>query len=566
MKKLITLLAAVAILLLFVAPQQIFGQPADTLWINAHPAGNINAVINGDTTSTGQRAHPNRVYALYRDSLYLYTATMNINGNITVVGPSGTGRPPVIAPSILSDNSSPNTFFSLNKKGSVGIFKNLYFLDTRPDQGYPDWGGAAIKPYADSVTVRVDSVIFDAMLNDAISPNGVYDKFFVSDCEFRNSQHPTSWFAGDGLLCESGPTDSVVMVNNTFFYQNSYAFVITAYNKYFDFEHNTIFLNLVNPLNIFLATNAVIKNNIFYSTESEASDSSEMSQEYYENYPLVSGIISLDTAITGIAPGVTNKTRVAVVDNNSYFWPKVLTDFYTAYNDTVTKMETVGTKTVRAILYPSVWMNSFTQAMFNDHTDYPGLSASGNVNADPGFDSTALSQINKMIQFIQYTKEGKLGSYLWQFLPPSGVLFPPTWPLPENLAYSNTSLQTAGTDGFALGDLNWYPSQHQQWLASRTTGIKTLRTNVPSAYTLDQNYPNPFNPSTIITYSIPKEGNVELKVYNVLGEIVSNLVNKFQTPGSYEVSFNASNLSSGVYFYTLKVGNVYQVKKMMLLK
>ena len=88
----------------------------------------------------------------------------------------------------------------------------------------------------------------------------------------------------------------------------------------------------------------------------------------------------------------------------------------------------------------------------------------------------------------------------------------------------------------------------------------------PAEYSLEQNYPNPFNPSTVISYSIPKGNNVTLKIFNILGQEVSTLVNSFKAPGKYSVNFNASNLSSGIYFYVLRSGSYFQVKKMMLLK
>ncbi|GBD92127.1 hypothetical protein BMS3Abin04_02861 [bacterium BMS3Abin04] len=89
---------------------------------------------------------------------------------------------------------------------------------------------------------------------------------------------------------------------------------------------------------------------------------------------------------------------------------------------------------------------------------------------------------------------------------------------------------------------------------------------MPSLFKSGQNYPNPFNPSTKIQYRIPNSGYVTLKIYDVLGEEVAALVNKEQAPGTYEINFNASNLTSGIYFYQLKSGNNIQVKKMMLLK
>lgn len=86
------------------------------------------------------------------------------------------------------------------------------------------------------------------------------------------------------------------------------------------------------------------------------------------------------------------------------------------------------------------------------------------------------------------------------------------------------------------------------------------------SYKLDQNYPNPFNPSTAITFSVPEAGNVSLKIYDMLGREVATLINGSMNAGSHTVSFNAENLSSGMYLYTLNAGNFTSSKKMMLLK
>ncbi|MEJ2616314.1 MAG: T9SS type A sorting domain-containing protein [Ignavibacteriaceae bacterium] len=91
--------------------------------------------------------------------------------------------------------------------------------------------------------------------------------------------------------------------------------------------------------------------------------------------------------------------------------------------------------------------------------------------------------------------------------------------------------------------------------------------NVPTEYAIYQNYPNPFNPVTLIRYQIPNKNIfVELKVFNILGKEIKTLVNEIQDPGIHEVEFNASDLSSGVYFYTLKAGSYSATRKMILLK
>jgi hypothetical protein len=98
------------------------------------------------------------------------------------------------------------------------------------------------------------------------------------------------------------------------------------------------------------------------------------------------------------------------------------------------------------------------------------------------------------------------------------------------------------------------------------TDVKQDNSETPVSYNLSQNYPNPFNPSTVISYSIPNESNVSLKIYNLLGQEVKTLVDESKAPGTYKVNFNAGDLSSGIYFYSLHAGNFYQVKKMILIK
>jgi len=106
----------------------------------------------------------------------------------------------------------------------------------------------------------------------------------------------------------------------------------------------------------------------------------------------------------------------------------------------------------------------------------------------------------------------------------------------------------------------------------------------PDDFKLEQNYPNPFNPSTTVMYSIPEAGNVELKVYDIIGNEVATLVNEEKAPGTYEVEFsakggsasggNAAQLASGIYIYSLRVvnpstgsGQVFvQTRKMILMK
>jgi Secretion system C-terminal sorting domain/Carboxypeptidase regulatory-like domain len=132
----------------------------------------------------------------------------------------------------------------------------------------------------------------------------------------------------------------------------------------------------------------------------------------------------------------------------------------------------------------------------------------------------------------------------------------------DRLGYTETASKTGtvtynatGTPGNAIVDLALTP-----------TSVGQTSTAQPEQFTLAQNYPNPFNPSTTIEYSLDRSGIVTLKIYNILGQEVTTLVNGFQNAGSYRAVFNASSLSSGIYFYRLQSEKLSQTQKMILMK
>ena len=115
--------------------------------------------------------------------------------------------------------------------------------------------------------------------------------------------------------------------------------------------------------------------------------------------------------------------------------------------------------------------------------------------------------------------------------------------------------------------VNEYNTVNENILAKSTVeDLKLKKAGLITTYALEQNYPNPFNPTTTITYQLPKDGAVTLKIYDILGREVKTLVNEYKPAGSYSVTFNASNLASGVYIYQLKSGDFIANKKLVLMK
>ena len=128
----------------------------------------------------------------------------------------------------------------------------------------------------------------------------------------------------------------------------------------------------------------------------------------------------------------------------------------------------------------------------------------------------------------------------------------------------DTSIDTYAGRGTERADMGYYGGA----LTDISTAIlDNDPDNFPTEYSLQNNYPNPFNPTTTISYVLPKSSAVELSVYSLTGQKIQTLVNQEQAAGSYALTFDASNLASGVYFYRLNVvGEFSQVNKMILLK
>lgn len=125
------------------------------------------------------------------------------------------------------------------------------------------------------------------------------------------------------------------------------------------------------------------------------------------------------------------------------------------------------------------------------------------------------------------------------------------------------------SNGFGWAPIGgFYESPTDMYFEFYGSTLTSVESNIdqPVKFALSQNYPNPFNPSTVISYQLPVSSDVTLKVYDVLGNEVASLVNEEKPEGNYEIDFDAKNLSSGIFLYTLQAGNFSNTKKMIFLK
>jgi len=144
-----------------------------------------------------------------------------------------------------------------------------------------------------------------------------------------------------------------------------------------------------------------------------------------------------------------------------------------------------------------------------------------------------------------------------------------------NITFPHIISVDVDNDFILVGVFNFTNNTHEVWrrpTSTITNIISGNESNLPKRFSLDQNYPNPFNPETNIKFSIPGGNNsysqniVKLTVYDLLGREVAVLVNSKLQPGTYEYTFNGSKLASGIYFYQLKIKDIVDTKKMLLIK
>jgi hypothetical protein len=181
-------------------------------------------------------------------------------------------------------------------------------------------------------------------------------------------------------------------------------------------------------------------------------------------------------------------------------------------------------------------------------------------------------------------ERGNINSFKAAFTLDSGGITRPyyagwngsAWNSPSRMPVGNLQADTAANSpvaGYRIGGgdncltiwNNYYPI-YASYNCVTTVGISGNNNPIPETYSLSQNYPNPFNPATSIKFDIPKHGIVKLIVYDLTGKEIESLVNEEKEPGRYEVAWEGSKYSSGVYFYKLETGDFKETKKMVLIK
>jgi hypothetical protein len=533
----------------------------------------LNQQIADDTTANGFVA--GRVYELQRGGLYLVNRTFR-NAGWTLrlrANDSATTRRPVVMmyPTGTGTNpqNPPGNFIDV--QGSIELRNLIISGYYEPlDTNIRNLQGAlfTMPSTASGNSIYVDSCIITNTNGNHIRTDGAPKVVKVTNSIFANMGYlgRSNLGAGKGIDLRDVSVDTVIFSNNTFL--NWQDRIIRHYSltatptgpiRYLKFDHNT----LINGMSYHgvlslgsMGGKAMITNNLFIDPFSLGNDSDYTRQLEFAS----SGEKDQFGAnrMTWILSTPNDSTKWTIA-NNYYSISDSGQAFYALFASAGVTGEgspltwhinsKLGADSVNAFKKISLGVTKAPPVMVNLNRWYRSATGGKKSKNTPGAWVYGPTNVSPYVDPFDYGRKNYI--YLRDSL---------------NGSYSTLSMAyTADRGKYPAGDLNWFPAKYAEWRSDPTTSVRP-NSAAPAAYSLEQNYPNPFNPSTTIKYQVPVSGLVSLKVYNLIGQEVATLVNEFQSASGYETSFDASKLSSGIYFYTLRAGSFVETKKMLLVK
>lgn len=294
--------------------------------------------------------------------------------------------------------------------------------------------------------------------------------------------------------------------------------------------------------------------------ELDGGDDCETCQPYA--VPLLSNITWIGAGASSVGVGGDGNDRALYFRDNSggKIWNSIVTDFVASTS--VVTVEDLGSgedsrsrlEAGELVLANNIWWgfangNTINSVATQDFVQTHLLANSNQIT-------------NPLLNGISRTPNGGLDPR-----PQSGSPAATGFVAPPDAFFSNVSFLGAFNPADGIWTQGWTAVSALGYTPFTTVDVEeNIISSTPVDFTLSQNYPNPFNPSTKIMYSIVEPTQVKLTVTNILGQVVETLVNDFRSAGTYEVTFNASDLASGLYIYTLEAGSTFISKKMTLLK
>lgn len=547
----------------------IISAEGDTVVIKPYNEGaDVNSVfyaIMGDTTDSGDRTNPNRVYKTVRGGVYIYDGPAKIDATVPslkIVADDGTDQPPLHVKTVTSDGSLSKKFFEYH-----GDFyaKNQYFCLAVTDNTLDRY---AFDPKGENQTFELDNCILE-MTDWTFMSNWVSGiSFKLTNCFIHNMGREASLEKGVVIDGQSS-IRSLYLENNTFInfghvvWTREHAGVADLY-----VNHNT-FVNATNtPFMTYTEAYEIITNNLFVNTNL-LPDYPGFYSGMQDDDGLPKGIVNIDTVEQFMKddyfqfdyPVTTEAERKILIDRNNTWWDAKFTTMFESQ---------LSDPSPETWLDQKIRMNTRTQAMFDDDASYPFFTEGAWYNAEPDFTENK-DLIDDWVQYIVTnaipgSPNGGNSIPNWRTNMEENLTVV-DWPILADLSYSTSELKTAALNGLPLGDLNWFPSLKAQWentseydtlVACRNDGrlpedyatVGIFNKKINSLSSEVQVYPNPASEVATLKFNMVKSSQVEIIIYNSLGEKVGT-ENGYFSIGENEFDISLQDLTTGVYLIQL---------------
>jgi hypothetical protein len=468
------------------------------------------------------------VLLLERGGLYPNVGVVTVTVPVTLQA-TGTGKRPVVFQTAKTDGTYDVRDFQLNAASFTAI--GIHF---DADHGDNSWTRYGLSSGVANIVLRFDGCAFSNYFGRTIDLLTADNKAFFTDCIWAGDVKRTGFDEGRPIDARQFGHDTVFVQNCTFqnvtdrFFRHytgagylpldvvifDHCTFAYGYNYRPGFQFGTI-------KNLQFTNNLVVDPGMM-GTEPYTIRKNEV--DYAEGDIRVFSAVKVDSL----------QTKILMSNNNIYVEQPIL-DIFKANKDSISQAQ---------------WFN----AEFRSKIDTSKAMFSESLT----FTNPAGAPITVITQFAKSPRTPITATGM-NLRHPDSVSY----------AYPTSARSyTAGAGGFPVGDLNWFPTRKAAWItAGKPISAVENVASVPREFSLSQNYPNPFNPTTTIEYTLAQNSHVVLNVFDVLGREVACLVDNMQQGGTlYRVTFDASRLASGVYFYRLQSGASSIVKSLVLMK
>lgn len=499
--------------------------------------GTLNDAIENDVNRPA-----NRVYVLNRGQYYGITRELNNagpNGSfvLRIRAATGSGDRPVIYPGIDATGQGPGGRFI--RLVADAHFDGVYFLSVDPNQGQSGIIGTL---NTQGQRLFLTNCVLEQGRARFWEINAEDTKIYVRDTQFRNFVRLDATSNGRPFDYRGVRADTLYIENSSFL--NIHGFVVHSLGPSFNhvfFQHNTFHTTNYLLANAIMSTQSkdlIFANNLFVNADAAALPGGQRPPPEGGQVAGFLRVDSLDASVS-VPFGESDRT-VRFVHNNWHTSQEVL-DFYaqrTAIGDPLVP---------RQLIHPP----AMAYILANPHAVAEANIATPVTFANP-------PSMQGWRTWYGALRDGAANPPFYSF-GATPDLFPAEQPLPENLSYSTSDASyTAGTSGFPIGDLNWFPARKADWIAAGGgRGVIVNSESAPSAgssFVLRGSFPNPARGTATISFDLAAPAQVSVDVFDVLGRRVLALPAAQRASGTHQqIQLDTSPLSAGVYLCTVSV-------------